>query len=276
MTKHTHRGHCQACGRLQAVDNVSGLIAKHGYTVDFHFFNGTCQASDRKPAEHDVTYTHHMITLCNSEAIDSDMHVVELRAGREVPDTFQRWNAEKKVPHRTGWRTGGYDELPIAQATADERAKRINGEILHHEQRAEGLRSHVKFLQSDILPLLGKALRSVAELNQPIAKPAAPVVDVKAAKVTGTFATKAARKQALDKLSCAFDKARSKLQGFYLALPHAERTENKTTVYWGPNQLVHWRPKHAELALREFPQAATVIEEINALAAAREAVKNAP
>ena len=54
MAKATHTGHCQACGRLQAVNPSTGKLAKHGYTVDFGFFNGTCAGSDHAPLEHDT------------------------------------------------------------------------------------------------------------------------------------------------------------------------------------------------------------------------------
>jgi hypothetical protein len=51
-TLHTHTGHCQACGRQQAVDNALGTLAKHGYKVaGFGFFMGTCQGSGRRPLE---------------------------------------------------------------------------------------------------------------------------------------------------------------------------------------------------------------------------------
>ena len=46
--KHTHKGTCQVCGRVQA---YNGLIAKHGYTVDYGFFNGVCRGSDRPPLQ---------------------------------------------------------------------------------------------------------------------------------------------------------------------------------------------------------------------------------
>jgi hypothetical protein len=34
--KHTHRGTCQACGAVQAM-MINGVLAKHGYTVDWGF-----------------------------------------------------------------------------------------------------------------------------------------------------------------------------------------------------------------------------------------------
>lgn len=50
----THTGTCQACGRRQAVHVKTGMIAKHGYTTTYGFFNGTCGGSDHLPLELDT------------------------------------------------------------------------------------------------------------------------------------------------------------------------------------------------------------------------------
>lgn len=279
-TTHTHRGTCQACGAVQASANANTLIAKHGYTVDWGYFNGTCQGSGKRPAELDVTHTHAVITFCVEIAADHDDSITDLKNGKTVPETFKRWNPYKVVTHtsrHSGTYTskGGDDTLPIAQASQGERAKAIALAIHEHEMYASGLRSHADRLRVYVLPRLGQPLYAVADMV-PAVKPAAPVVDVKAAKVVGTFATKAARKDALDKLSREYDKARNTIQGMYLALPESERTEAKTEVYYGPYQLNHWRPKHSEAVLREFPQAAGTVLYIQELVAAREAIKAAP
>ncbi len=54
MTTSTHTGTCQACGSRQAVHVVTGNIAKHGYTTEYGFFNGTCGGSDHLPLELDT------------------------------------------------------------------------------------------------------------------------------------------------------------------------------------------------------------------------------
>jgi len=51
MTKHTHKGTCQICGSRQAVNNNTGMIAKHGYTTRWGFFSGTCRGSDNLPLQ---------------------------------------------------------------------------------------------------------------------------------------------------------------------------------------------------------------------------------
>jgi len=53
-TASTHTGTCQACGRRQAVHVKTGMIAKHGYTTEYGFFNGTCGGSDHLPLELDT------------------------------------------------------------------------------------------------------------------------------------------------------------------------------------------------------------------------------
>lgn len=64
----TYLGHCQACGRLQAVHVHTGKIAKHGYTTDYGFFNGTCNGSDHLPMEQDILITNRQIELLRGRA----------------------------------------------------------------------------------------------------------------------------------------------------------------------------------------------------------------
>lgn len=61
MSKHTHRAHCQVCGQQQAVDNETGMLAKHGYTVEHGFFEGECPGSKNPPIEVDHTMTDNII-----------------------------------------------------------------------------------------------------------------------------------------------------------------------------------------------------------------------
>lgn len=49
MTKATHYGHCQICGRKQKI--VRGKLAKHGYSVRWNMFVGTCSGSEHLPYE---------------------------------------------------------------------------------------------------------------------------------------------------------------------------------------------------------------------------------
>lgn len=49
MAKATHQGECQVCGRFQKLP--AGLLAKHGYSVDWGFFNGICPGAGHPPFE---------------------------------------------------------------------------------------------------------------------------------------------------------------------------------------------------------------------------------
>lgn len=49
MISATHTGICQLCGKRHMLPG--GKLAKHGYTLDYGFFNGTCRGSDELPFE---------------------------------------------------------------------------------------------------------------------------------------------------------------------------------------------------------------------------------
>lgn len=86
---HTHTGICQACGRRHAVNPKSGKLAKHGYTVDWGFFNGTCQGSDHLPLEQDTTLNLAIVAELRQRADRLDVQAegeilkVEVQVGSE-------------------------------------------------------------------------------------------------------------------------------------------------------------------------------------------------
>jgi hypothetical protein len=100
-TTHTHRGHCQACGRVQAVDTANNLLAKHGYTVDFGYFDGVCTGSDRKPLEVDKSFAEATIVRI-SEWIDG--RKVLLQEAIEGRKTFSFYSLTTKF---------GFDIVPF-------------------------------------------------------------------------------------------------------------------------------------------------------------------
>lgn len=71
MSKATHNGTCQACGRVQAV-KANGLLAKHGYTVDYGYFNGTCSGSDSKPLEQETSLNIEIVEAIRDWADQQD------------------------------------------------------------------------------------------------------------------------------------------------------------------------------------------------------------
>ena len=47
----THQGTCQLCGCTHKVNNKTGLIATHGYVVDYGYFQGECFGGHKLPLE---------------------------------------------------------------------------------------------------------------------------------------------------------------------------------------------------------------------------------
>jgi hypothetical protein len=106
MTTATHNGTCQACGRQHAVNVKSGKLAKHGYTVDWGFFNGTCSGSDHLPLEKDTSLNVAIIEQLTKQAaqldIDAEGEILKVavevghqyRGGRRVAVTQMMDRAE--------------------------------------------------------------------------------------------------------------------------------------------------------------------------------------
>ena len=101
-TTHTHRGHCQTCGRVQAVDTANNLLAKHGYTVDFGYFDGVCRGSDRQPLEVDKSYAEATIVRL-SEWIDGQKFLLQKAIeGKKTFSSFSfNYTSVKIVPFDT-------------------------------------------------------------------------------------------------------------------------------------------------------------------------------
>lgn len=111
MAKATHIGHCQVCGSRQKLPN--GLLAKHGYTVDYGFFNGVCFGAGHLPFEQSKDLVVQDIARC----------VAMIETQREV---IKAINADKSVVwihQRIGYSRGRslymWIKLPIAEVEFD-------------------------------------------------------------------------------------------------------------------------------------------------------------
>jgi hypothetical protein len=84
-SQHTHRGHCQHCGRIQAVDNITQFLAKHGYIKEMGFFEGVCKGSGLRPLELERTQTDSFIIQWNEWAKTKDSTAQDYEDGKLVP-----------------------------------------------------------------------------------------------------------------------------------------------------------------------------------------------
>ena len=100
MTTSTQiRGHCQMCGRQQA---VRGGIAAHGYTVANGWFQGVCQGHRYAPMEKRRAETDSMIVEILEQAAALRIKADETLAGKHDPVEYQtgfmRTVEGKRVP----------------------------------------------------------------------------------------------------------------------------------------------------------------------------------
>lgn len=65
---HTHRGHCQICAFVHAIDPKTGRVAKHGYTVKFGFFKGVCSGSGHLSMHVERSYTDRAVKAAHERA----------------------------------------------------------------------------------------------------------------------------------------------------------------------------------------------------------------
>lgn len=148
--KHTHRGTCQACGRPTAMQLRNNLIAKHGYTVEWGFFNGICVGSDNKPLEQDKQITLQIIKqLREVVAVQADKRAADLQSGAVEP----RW-------FKSVYKGGKFEKIDVKrdELPSYEQKQILTAAIYNAESKARGARSHAAMLEQLIESRHGKAL----------------------------------------------------------------------------------------------------------------------
>lgn len=272
QVKSTHRGHCQICGRLQAVQAPKGLLAKHGYTVKgWGYFMGTCQGSDKLPLQVERKHTDSTCAAVAAHAERMDKLAEQYRTGAKLPE--QAKTGKRVLDQKLGYHVDEYG--PFGEQNQYHQEQAVAREVAHCEMEARHACGYVRDMQKLAAEVHGTELLPIIKL---VAVPVVnPTVDVKKGTVTGVYKTKAARQADLDRLSRQYETARKVLQDLYLRSGDDIRKDKKATeLYYGVYSLAHWRTKHSELALKLYGDAArAAVEQIEALVKAREAVKNA-
>jgi hypothetical protein len=72
IQKIQYRGNCQCCGRDVAVSGPKGIVSAHGYTLDYGFFNGTCQGTHKEPMQNDNSATKAIVEFLLKKAEEMD------------------------------------------------------------------------------------------------------------------------------------------------------------------------------------------------------------
>ncbi len=74
--KATNKGTCQCCGAIQKLPN--GKLSKHGYTVDWGMFSGTCQGAGELPFEQSFELIEYFIDLAQKSVTKLLLEVNEV------------------------------------------------------------------------------------------------------------------------------------------------------------------------------------------------------
>lgn len=156
---HQFKGHCQYCGRIQAVRNGSSSIATHGYTVEQGWFSGQCDGRDQLPLESSQAYLQLSVDGWKSWAIRNLETAIEVVYGRADPETIE---VVRSVPMKGQVRT----RVPFVEAT--EREQRNARTVLAQrlEMEAKGLTAHIEAMQKLAARVHGQDLLPNVDLNQ--------------------------------------------------------------------------------------------------------------
>lgn len=85
MAKATHSGHCQVCGCSQKLPN--GVMSKHGYTVEYGWFNGVCPGAGQLPYEQSCEMVKRSIVMATEHKDRLAKEADELLAGKLAEGT---------------------------------------------------------------------------------------------------------------------------------------------------------------------------------------------
>jgi hypothetical protein len=260
--KGEHRGHCQACGRVQVVE-IPQHIAKHGYRVaGFGYFNGTCSGSMESPLEMDRTITDAIIKDLNAQAARNEVRATALRAG-----TLQPEQAQELVLGKRQWVWSGPSHsrarepkmVKWADASPRERQMQIEQDAGEAESFARHARSHAKSMAELADKVHGQPLidRDAEELAKVNARKA------KTQPIEGAYRSKAEQKRALEKLSRAYARHRETMSDWLIKPTSTE------PYYQLPFDLYAWRPKHTAHILNKFPELVPTVRVVEQLAKER-------
>ena len=152
----THTGTCQACGRQQAVHVHTGNIAKHGYTTDYGFFNGTCGGSDELPLELDTAINIATVTSLtkfaekNEAAAAADITQVRVEFGPYIFDRNRRYRETKLVDRA---------EFEATQSRYADFDRAVEAVRLNHNRVARGVRADAQALADLSVNVHGQPLQ---------------------------------------------------------------------------------------------------------------------
>lgn len=144
--KHTHRGHCQICGRIQAAQAHAApahhTLPKHGYKVaGFGFFVGTCDGTNKRPLEEARDACDDVCEALGRYAVEQDALAAAYRDGSKLPVKVQ---TSERVRTVKGWE---YVMAPYSEGTKLQQLDAVKAAINLHVREARHARGHAASMQ---------------------------------------------------------------------------------------------------------------------------------
>lgn len=149
--KTQNRGHCQCCGRIQAV-LAKGLISNHGYEVKDGYFNGVCQGHHYKPIEVERTVADAVVKRVREDVKNLTALAKKIKARKVLPEFCQGHYNSK---------TREYDKIPFAEAPKYKQDQTIETWYIQTTRRAEMGTSFADSFEKLIERVHGQALQVV-------------------------------------------------------------------------------------------------------------------
>jgi len=151
MKKTQLRGHCQCCGREQAI--VNGRMAKHGYTIVNGWFSGVCSGDSYAPMQTSREQTDKIIGQVGMEVMVLKALAKDYLTGKIVPE---------KIFRKVGFgNKATLVEIPFATAPAWQQTDCVNRTVYDLEQRAKQGEFFIRGLTDVVNGVHGKDLRVV-------------------------------------------------------------------------------------------------------------------
>ena len=164
MKAATHNGHCQVCGRLQALPpNAAGrgLLSLHGYTVkDFGFFNGVCGGARHLPLQQERTIADRIIAQLRDYAAREERAAEDLKNGVTDPKRAKSGKRVLEIVTSNGRQRKQWSDeyVDYADAPAFHQQAARDGLIFKHEREARNARIFAKDLKALADKIHGTAL----------------------------------------------------------------------------------------------------------------------
>ncbi|QYW02621.1 hypothetical protein CPT_Marzo_079 [Stenotrophomonas phage Marzo] len=153
MNKIQKRGICQVCGREQAVNK--GVMAKHGYTVEYGFFEGTCPGAGNKPLNETRELLDIIIGQQNEFIAEMEVLVEGLKNGKKFPKQVKVWKLNK------------YEMVDFNDLNEYQKEREVQIAIVNTEGMIKSRQNWIKMMDALAVATLGTDLREVEQVAGP-------------------------------------------------------------------------------------------------------------